>query len=215
MSLKNKLRAELSKEMVSDSGSSSEDELIAKVVRKPVVVLKKKESDSEEKGEKSEKKGEKKEKMPREQVVVVSESESEPSLPPSPKEKKEKKVSSPTKKELRLVVDEKEMELAEKVMWEDDGEKHYKGESRITTERLKELFGDWREIDWEGNEENKDKRYMYEIVVGKKVFVVYDKIDEDDEWDDEDNIEWFVNGDGALKTVESVIMGPKTPKKSK
>jgi hypothetical protein len=50
-------------------------------------------------------------------------------------------------------------------------------------------------------EEFKEWRYGYYLLVGTKTFFVYDMANEQDEWDAEDDIEWFIRGDGAVKTL--------------
>jgi len=96
-------------------------------------------------------------------------------------------------------------------LWDND-DKFFLGQTKLTTSKLQELFGNYDELPWNNqngwDEEEKDKRFVYRISIGKKHFVIYDKLGEDengnDIWDDLDDIEWFANGDGALKTLNSL-----------
>jgi len=155
--------------------------------------------------------------------IVVSESEVE-SVPEVAVVKTVKKTrtkkaevesgnSDDSEKVVKRVVAKAKVSVAEKetveFLWEDD-EKYFLGETKLTTEKLRELFGEWQEIEWaEEDLENKDKRFVYNITIGKKNFVVYDKLGEgedgEDEWDSLDEIEWYANGDGGLRTLNGLM----------
>lgn len=51
-----------------------------------------------------------------------------------------------------------------------------------------------------------DWRWMFKFQIGTKLYYVFDMADEDDEWDDEDDIEWFVRGNGSMKALNEYIM---------
>lgn len=70
----------------------------------------------------------------------------------------------------------------------------------LTTEMLFEKFGTPMDNP-DTCEETMDWRYEYRIKVGKKLYCIYDKLNWDDTWDSDDCIEWYANGDGALKTL--------------
>ncbi|MDD4938224.1 MAG: hypothetical protein PHX34_04410 [Candidatus Shapirobacteria bacterium] len=85
--------------------------------------------------------------------------------------------------------------------------KLYLGATKLTTEKLQELFGERETLEWE-DEEFKDKRYCYRISIGKRRFVVFDMINEesdDEEWDAEEEIEWYAMGDGGLRTLNGLM----------
>jgi hypothetical protein len=117
-------------------------------------------------------------------------------------------VGSKNKAELKMLTVEETEDLLN--LEEDDdfskGNKLYLGETKLTTEKLRELFGEPEELVWE-DKEFMDKRFCYRISIGKKRFVLFDLIDEDEdqEWDNLDEIEWFAMGDGGLRTLNSLM----------
>ncbi|MDD4938226.1 MAG: hypothetical protein PHX34_04420 [Candidatus Shapirobacteria bacterium] len=85
--------------------------------------------------------------------------------------------------------------------------KLYLGLTKLTSEKLEELFGERETLVWE-DEEFMDKRYCYRISIGKRRFVLFDMINEesdDEEWDSEEEIEWYAMGDGGLRTLNGLM----------
>ncbi|MDD4931830.1 MAG: hypothetical protein PHG66_06845 [Candidatus Colwellbacteria bacterium] len=152
---------------------------------------------------------------PMKRVNKKSESESEK---PMKKEKKPKAPVSPTPsngsgkrgKAILGLLTEKETEDLLNLEEDDDfskSNKLYLGLTKVTTEKLEELFGERETLEWE-DEEFKDKRYCYRISIGKRRFVLFDMINEesdDEEWDSDDEIEWYAMGDGGLRTLNGLM----------
>lgn len=123
-----------------------------------------------------------------------TESEPEVEVPnPVPKPKAQKKESKPKEKPTPTLVP-----LA------DTTDLKYLGEIDLETEHLKTLFGKPQENP-DQDPETMDWRYEYKVKVGTKLYSVYDKLNEDDTFDPEDQIEWFVNGTGSIKHLLSAF----------
>jgi hypothetical protein len=78
------------------------------------------------------------------------------------------------------------------------------GITELETQQLRLLFGEPQENP-DQDPETMDWRYEYKIKVGTKLYAVYDKLNEDDTFDPEDSIEWFANGTGTVKHLQSAF----------
>ena len=98
----------------------------------------------------------------------------------------------------------KPKEEAKSVPDADTSDLKWLGLTKIKTEDLKAKFGEplLNTID---TPETFDWRYEYKIQIGDKLYSVYDKLNEDDTFDPEDDIEWFAEGTGSKKLLESAI----------
>ena len=68
----------------------------------------------------------------------------------------------------------------------------------ITTEQLEEKS---QRITNPLAPEDAEWRYGYYCNIGTKTFFVHDLANEQDEWDDLDDIEWYIRGNGAVRTL--------------
>lgn len=81
--------------------------------------------------------------------------------------------------------------------------KHF-GETKITSEALRARFGE--PLDNTVDEPDVyDWRFCYKFTINDKLYVIYDKIDDDDEFDDLDCIEWYADGEGSLRVLNAAF----------
>ena len=80
----------------------------------------------------------------------------------------------------------------------------YRGLTKLTSEFLRENFGEPLPNDID-EPDVYDWRYVYRISVNDKLYAIYDKLNEDDTFDPEDDIEWFADGEGSLSLLNSIM----------